>query len=180
MNFDVASGSGLFSSLERNKYSALSDKNGDFKLQNLGDDIDNTFYPKFFRSYDFDSTQIEWRYFVEGAFQDSLWITKGINNTIRLRPATNVYFYHPKINNDLYPFDTIRIKVYNQTDVLTNNKKRSKSFQLLPSKIHRIVITYVKNGIDKNLIIERYIPTAYIDRVEYGIILNKTNINVPE
>ncbi len=163
LSFDVASGSSSWTTqIERSKYVVISDSNGEFILKDLGQDIDNTFYPNFgYHSITMDSIYPEWRYFIKGQHSDSLWIVKGINTTLRLRPAAITYFHHPITENPNYTIDTIIINAYNQSDMITKANPVSESFHLLPSKEHQIEIRYIKNGSAVTKTISRYISHAF-------------------
>lgn len=182
MSFDVASGSGIFGDLARDKYQAVSNAAGEFILSDVGDDIRNTFYPNFIRSMRFDSTKVEWRYFIEGTHDELLWISKGYNTTLRLKPAGITYFHHPSLKNPNYNIDTIIIKAYNQTDLITLSKPKSYNFELLPSATHKIELTYIHNGNKTVKTINKYISGAFQTSLGNAYVIGRTdfNIDVPE
>ena len=182
MSFDVASGSGIFGGLARDKYQAVSNSAGEFILSDLGDDIKNTFYPNFIRSMGFDSTKVEWRYFIEGTHDELLWISKDYNTTLKLKPAGITYFHHPSLKNPNYNIDTIIIKAYNQTDLITLSKPKSNNFELLPSATHKVELTYVHNGIKTIKTIDKYIAGAFKTTVSNAYEIRRVdfNIDIPE
>jgi len=179
MSFDVASGSGFGSSVAKHKYHAATDDNGFFILDDVGDDIDNAFYPNFQRSFDFDSTDVLWNYYIDGAIDDSLWLDVGRNTNLRLRPAAETHFIHPKKNDPNSIHDTILISAYHQSDMLTAEKLRSVGFQLLPSTMHTIEITYIHNGVQTKRTMESYISVAYQGDLSF-LSRKKYTVNIPE
>ncbi len=162
ISFDVASGGGGWSGqVEHDKYYSWSDDNGIFVLENLGDDVENTFYPRFaYRSLDADTLMPEYRYFIRGVHSDSLWIVKDVNTTLRLKPAGVTYFNHPVLENAMYSTDTIVIRVHQQMDTLTFSHSVSTGFYLVPSKQQHISLEYIKNGISTARDFQHYIPYA--------------------
>ncbi len=186
MSFDVgvpgiANGI-LGGGMDRDKYYAISDENGNFELSDLGDDVRSILYPNFVRSYVCDSTQITWKYFTQGSHDDSLWIVKGENTALRLKLAGLTYFHHPIKNNAGYAIDSILIQVYGQNDMITKKKQKSKVFYLLPSKLHNIELTYVSQGQRRSRTIQKYISCAYSTLTDesYAIMFNDFDVYLPE
>jgi hypothetical protein len=184
LSFHVGSAGlgGIFGSFERNKYYIISDSEGKFVLENLGDDLDKSFHPEFAYPIDYDSMAVEWRYMDNNFHHDSLWIVKGINHKLKLRPAGITYFHHPINNNSNYNTDTIIISSYNQSDTITFAQPTSDHFHLLPSETHLVDVSYIKNGILTHKSFSHYISKAYelIPGPYFSYQTFEFNIQIPE
>lgn len=161
MNFDVASGSGFFGSSEKEKYSAITDQHGEFKIKKLGNDRKNRFYLNVPRNELLDTTQIQWKYITNGFSDDSLWISKKHKTILELKPSGMVCFHHPIANDPNSSVEKVVIEAYGQTDVLTLSKQVSEIFYFYPSRTHEIELTFVSGGNTEHKTITKYIPNAY-------------------
>ncbi|MGB1004772.1 MAG: hypothetical protein ACPGVC_11100 [Salibacteraceae bacterium] len=181
-SFDVASGGGGWSgTIERNKYLSWSDENGVFILDDLGNDVESTFYPNFaYHSLDMDTLMPEYRYFINGFHSDSLWIVKGVNTTLRLKPSGVTYFRHPVLQNAQFAIDTIVVRVHHQIDTVTFSKTVSSEFYLIPSKQQDIELEYIENGVSTQKDFQHYIPYAFEIDSFGGTRRCDFRVNIPE
>lgn len=172
-----------FDGIEDTTYYALSNDDGEFTLNNLGENIEYLLWANFQRPTQIDSMEMMWRYLIDGQYEDSLWVYKGINHLLRLKPAGLTKFKHPKIKNRITIIDTLVVKIYNQTDTLSINKLTSVIFYLLPSMLLDIEIIELNNGKQLQREFKHYLPAAFS---KFGnsdttqIIRNNFVVHIPE
>jgi len=153
LEFDVASGSGFFGSLERSKYFAVSDENGYFSFRVEKTDIKNSFYLNRNSAwYDCSSSNdiatTQGKYMLAHAHQ---YIVKDKNTTLYFLPRGTVNFWVPKSIFEELKIDTIIVRSAFDSDTITKPFReyegiRSGQFYLEPSEVHQFEFIALKNG----------------------------------